>query len=61
MQQLCADTGYSFEDLPGAMDDRDGLWTRVREHSGEGINDCNLRNASLFVRIENSGIQLGKT
>ena len=24
IQQLCADTGYSLEDLPGAMDDRDG-------------------------------------
>ena len=23
MQQLCADTGCSLEDLPGAMDDRD--------------------------------------
>ena len=24
IQQLCADTGYSLEDLPGAMDDRNG-------------------------------------
>ena len=24
LQQLCIDTGYSLEDLPGAMDDRDG-------------------------------------
>ena len=31
IQQLCADTGYSLEDLPGAMDDRDGWWERVRE------------------------------
>ena len=23
-QQICADIGYSLEDLPGAMDDRDG-------------------------------------
>ena len=31
IQQLCADTGYSLEDLPGAMDDRDGWRERVRE------------------------------
>ena len=24
IQQFCADTGYSLEDLPGAMDDRNG-------------------------------------
>ena len=28
---LCADTGYSCEYLPGAMDDRDGWQERVRE------------------------------
>ena len=31
IQQLCADTGYSIEDLPGAKDDRDGWRKRVRE------------------------------
>ena len=31
IQQLCANIGYSLEDLPGAMDDRDGWWERVRE------------------------------
>ena len=31
IQQLCADTGCSLEDLPGVMDDRDGWWERVRE------------------------------
>ena len=30
IQQFCADTGYSFEDLPGAMDDRDGWQEKVR-------------------------------
>ena len=25
LQQLCTDTGCSRKDLPGAMDDRDGL------------------------------------
>ena len=31
MQRLCADTGCSLEDLPGAMDDRDEWRERVRE------------------------------
>ena len=31
IQQICADTGYSLEDLLGAMDHRDGWWERVRE------------------------------
>ena len=36
IQQLCADTGCSMEDLPGAMDDRDGTREQVREiHAGD--------------------------
>ena len=31
LQQPCADTGCSLEDLSGAMDDRDGWRKRVRE------------------------------
>ena len=31
IQQFCANTRCSLEDLPGAMDDRDGLRERVRE------------------------------
>ena len=31
IQPLCADTGYRQEDLPGAMDDREGWRERVRE------------------------------
>ena len=31
IQQLCADTWYSHEDLPGTMDDRDRRRERVRE------------------------------
>ena len=31
IQQLCADTGCSFEDLLGAKDDGDGLGERIRE------------------------------
>ena len=31
IQQLCADTGCSLEDLPGAMDDREGWRERVKE------------------------------
>ena len=31
IQQLCADTGCGLEDLPGAMDDRDGWRKRIRD------------------------------
>ena len=31
IQQLCADTGCSLKDIPGAMDDRDGWRERVSE------------------------------
>ena len=31
IQQLCADSGYSLEDILGAMDDRDKWQERVRE------------------------------
>ena len=37
IQQLCAGVGYSFEDLPGAIDDRDGWWERVREIHASGV------------------------
>ena len=29
--QLCVNTGYNLEDLPGAMDKRDRWWERVRK------------------------------
>ena len=31
IQQLCADTGCSLEELAGAMDDRDGWQEKIRE------------------------------
>ena len=37
LQQFCAKTGYSLEDLPGAMDDRDGWRERVREISAGSV------------------------
>ena len=36
IQQLCVDTGCSLEDLPEAMDDREGLWERVMEIRADG-------------------------
>ena len=36
IQQLCADTGGSLEDLPEAMDDREGWQQRVREIRADG-------------------------
>ena len=37
VQQLCSDTGYSLEDIPGAMDDRDWWQERAREIRGGGV------------------------
>ena len=36
IQQLCADTGCSLEDLPEAMDDRERWQERVREIRADG-------------------------
>ena len=36
IRQLCTDTGCSPEDLPEAMDDREGLWERVRDICADG-------------------------
>ena len=37
IQQLCADTGCSLEDIPGTMDDKDGWRERVREICAGGV------------------------
>ena len=36
IQQLCANTGCSLEDLPEAMDEREGWWERVRDICADG-------------------------
>ena len=40
IQQLCADTGCSLEDLPEAMDDRDGWQERVGEIHASSATWC---------------------
>ena len=42
IQQLCADTGYSLEDPPGSMNDRDGL---------RGAADRGVESLRFQVRI----------
>ena len=37
IQQLCADTGCNLEDLPEAMDDREGWQERVSEILASGV------------------------
>ena len=37
IEQLCVDTGCSLEDLPEAMDDREGWWERVRDIRADGV------------------------
>ena len=45
LQYLCANTGCSLEDLPGANDNRDEWWERVREISASNTTWwCNLDN-----------------
>ena len=36
IQQVCVDTGCSPEDLPEAMNDREGWWERVRDIRADG-------------------------
>ena len=52
IQQLCADTGYSLEDLSRAMDDRDRWWERVREIRAGGMTSwwyCHIYDQSKWV------------
>ena len=45
IQKLCADTGCSLEDLPGAMDDREGV-------AGEGQGDlCWWRDMMMISML----------
>ena len=37
VQQLCADARCSLEDLPEAMDDREGWRERVKEIAADGV------------------------
>ena len=37
IQQLCVDTGYSPENLPETMDDREGWRERVRDIRADGV------------------------
>ena len=46
IQQLCADTGYRLENLPGAIDDRDGWWERVR-----GIRAGSMTYIYIYIYI----------
>ena len=58
IQQLCADTGYSLEDQPRVMDDRDGWQERVKEiHSINQIfvykiRCCIGRNRVKWIRYK---------
>ena len=40
LRQLCADTGCTLEDLPGAMNDRDGWREKVRKIRASYITWC---------------------
>ena len=48
MQKLCADTGCSLEDLPGAMNDRGEWRKRVREICGGGAMWWWVKNINFW-------------
>ena len=48
VQQLCEDTGCSPEDLPKAMNDREGWWERVRDICADGTTRWWWWYTSLF-------------
>ena len=63
IQQLCADTGCSLEDLLGVMDNRDGWWERVREICAGGVTwwwwtsvVCAQLNGFMYSKWRNSFI-----
>ena len=57
LHQICADTGCSLEDLPGAMDDRDG-W-RVRESHGDSCCQRDLMMMMKFCLVLKQGWMYG--
>ena len=46
IQQLCEDTGCSFEDLPEAMNDREGV-----EREGQGYPCAVTRHDDIYIYI----------
>ena len=38
-QKICTDTGYSFEDIPGTIDDGDGWRQRVRDIPVDSVKE----------------------
>ena len=52
IQHVCADTGCSPEDKPGAMDDRDGWWEGVREIRAGDATWWWRKNKSFFIRLK---------
>ena len=52
IQQLSADTGYSLEDLPEAMNDREGRRERAREIHADGA----MMMIYIIVMLINIGI-----
>ena len=48
LQQLCADTGCSFEDLPGAIDDRNRRRERKRERERERFREIRASSVTRW-------------
>ena len=51
MHQVCVDTEYSLEDLPGVMDDRDG-WRETE--TGTALLTAQLSDGNILIKIRRS-------
>ena len=59
IQQLCADTGCSLEDLPGTMNDKEGWWESVREIRAGGGHDVDDDfSLRVFIPAQADGLSL---
>ena len=49
--KLCADTGYSLDDLPGVLDDRDRRRERKRERERGGSSRCQYDLMMMMMMV----------
>ena len=59
--QLCSDTGYSLEDLPETMNDRDEWRESVKEIHASGTTWCWCMYICMYVSIQSLHYEQGVT
>ena len=63
MDYLCEDTGWSLEDLPSAMENRDGWPEILREFCALSVTSIKLKNtceATIFLKINKNCYKMHK-